>query len=393
MKAKNGFVIIIVVIVFFSVVLYFGNKNAAQTLKPTLKKSNSVSIGVIPSPAQKLEKCPTGFILVPGNALYGTSDFCVMKYDAKCASVSDLTKGMQPANGSVCAGEKGGIASGVYKNNGSGCACVGNKQLVSTASGFPVAYIPLADGSKNDAKTYCENQGWHVINNTEWMTIARNVEKQAQNWCDKDGSNCGFSPGTVGKILANGHNDNNNEISASASGHGALVSGSDDQSCFGTTTDGSNVCGGKSSQKRTLELSNGGVIWDFAGNVWHWVDATIARKDQPQSRTNGVLDHGWIWSDFTHGSLPSVIVDSGQAPALGYDAFRPSDPLWNATNGVGRIFHFSSAVDTDSTQYGFIRGGCWWHGYDSGAFCVHLSPRPFKQNIDDVGFRCVVNLK
>src|SRR5665647_1062811 len=30
--------------------------------------------------------CPTGFIVVPGSSTYGTSDFCVMKYEAKNVS-------------------------------------------------------------------------------------------------------------------------------------------------------------------------------------------------------------------------------------------------------------------------------------------------------------------
>ena len=338
---------------------------------------------------QKQETCPAGFVLAVGNPNYGTSDFCVMKYDAKCAQSSNLMQGLQPANGSVCSGEKAGKFEGTYKNNGIGCACRGDKQIVSTASGFPITFIPAISNNQDNAKAYCQSQGWHLMTNSEWMTVARNVEQVSANWCDQNGSNCGFAPGTTGKILANGHNDSNNELSASASSDGALVAGYDSQPCFGTTTDGSNLCGGKGSQKRTLQFSNGNIIWDFAGNVWSWVDATIARNVQPKSQTSGVQDRGFIWSDFTSGSLPSVITDNGQAPSLGYDAFRPSDPAWNSNNGVGRIYHFSGPADNNIIQYGFIRGGNWRHGYDSGAFCAHLSPPLNTANIDDVGFRCV----
>ena len=312
-----------------------------------------------------------------------------MKYDAKCAQSSNLDQGVQPSGSSACSGKKNGQFEGVYKNNGPGCACRGDKQIVSTSLGFPITFIPAISGDQDNAKAYCQTQGWHLMTNPEWMTIARDVEQVQENWCDKDGSNCGFSPGTSGKILANGHNDNDNEILAGANSHNsALIAGADNQPCFGTTTDGSNVCGGKGSQKRTLQFSNENIIWDFAGNVWQWVDATISRKDQPKSQTKSVLDQGWIWSDFTPGSLESVITDNGQQPTLGYDAFRPSNSSWNSNNGVGRIYHFSSVTDNNNTQYGFIRGGNWRHGYDSGAFCVHLSPLLNKSNIDDVGFRC-----
>jgi formylglycine-generating enzyme required for sulfatase activity len=213
------------------------------------------------------------------------------------------------------------------------------------------------------------------MTNNEWMTIARNVETVPANWCDKNGTNCGFTPGTKGKILANGHNDNSSV---------ALVAGNDNQPCFGTTTDGSNQCGGPSSQKRTLTLTNGEVIWDLAGNVWQWVDAIILRQDQPQSFTNGILDQGWIWSEFAPGAKATVITHSDQGP---------SDLIWNSANGIGRIYHYSGVPDHNTTAYTFIRGGNWRHGYDSGAFTVHMSPVADKENIDDVGFRCTADLK
>ncbi len=350
--------------------------------------STPVSMPVVSAPiAQPIASCPAGFVMVPGNPAYGTTDFCVMKYDAKCASTSDLSQGLEPVSGS-CAGTNGNLLTGTYRNNGKGCACTGDKQVVSTASGFPITYIPEADGTANSAKIYCEAQGSHLLTNNEWMTIARNIEQVNANWCNKNGTNCGAQPGAAGMILANGHNDANNQSLAGAGTNGALIAGNDDQACYGTTTDGSNQCGGKSSQKRTLALSNGTIVWDLAGNVWQWVDAEIPRNQQPQSRTSGKLDQGWMWSEFAPGGLGTVITDDGSPPSLGYDAFRPTNPAWNSTNGVGRIYHYSASHDTNTTLYTFIRGGNWRHGYDSGAFCIHLSPVAAKTNIDDVGFRC-----
>lgn len=313
-----------------------------------------------------------------------------MKYDAKCAAITNPTVGLQPTSGTSCSGGMAGISEGVYKNSGAGCACAGNKKVVSTASGFPITFIPEFDTTVNNSKNYCQMNGWHLITNAEWMTIARNAETVPANWCNRDGSQCGFAPGTSNTILANGHNDNAGESSASASTHGALIAAPDDQPCFGTTTDGSNTCGGKSSQKRTLTLTNGAVIWDFAGNVWQWVDAEVAQKDQPQSQTGGKQDFGWKWSEFSQGTKerPSAIIDNGQSLVLGYDAFRPSNSSWNSTNGVGRVYHFSGTT-TNTTQFTFIRGGNWRHGDDSGAFTIHMSPTDHTHNIDDVGFRCV----
>lgn len=324
--------------------------------------------------------CPAGFIYVPGNSLYTTQGFCVMKYDAKCASTGNPNVGLQPAAGSTCVGD------GVYNNSAIGCACRGNLTISSTKSGFPIAFIPENNGTQDDAVLYCQAKGWHVITNNEWMTIARNVEQVKDNWCNPNGTGCGFTPGTAGKILANGYNDFHNELSASTTTHGGLIAGDDTQPCFGTTTDGSNTCGGTHSQKRTLTLSNGEVIWDFAGNVWQWVDFTLMRQDEPKSASYGKLDTGWKTSDFASGSHASVLIDNGKGP-LAYDVFRPSNPSWNANNGVGRVYHYSSANDTSTDIYGVIRGGNWRHGYDDGAFTFHLSPPPSRM-ADDVGFRC-----
>ena len=337
-----------------------------------------------PEPVTKT--CPEGFVLVPGNPLYHTDDFCIMKYEAKCGDVSDPARGLEPAPGSRCAGGIGIKGNNTYRNSGAGCACAGSRHIVSTASGYPIAYIAEDNGTANDAKRYCEDMGWHLVTNEEWMTVARNVEQVPANWCDRDGTDCGANPGTAGKILANGHNDDGIDISHDGT---ALLAGSDDQPCYGTAIGNGSVCGEKGSQKRTLTLSNGNALWDFAGNVWEWVDATVDRKDEPRSVSHGVRDTGWLKSDFAPGSLPSVITDNGQGDTMGYDAFRPSDPTWNATNGVGRIYHYSSTVpDTDTTAYAFIRGGNWRHGDDDGAFNVHLSPVP-SHSADDLGFRCV----
>jgi len=93
--------------------------------------------------------CPTGYVLVPGNATYGTADFCVMKYEAKSV---------------------GGVAT-------------------SQADVAPWTQI-----TQTDAITACSSAGGHLITNNEWMTIARNAEAQAANWAD----------GKVGSLVSTG---------------------------------------------------------------------------------------------------------------------------------------------------------------------------------------------
>lgn len=301
------------------------------------------------------KECGIGYILVPGNNEFVTSDFCVMKYTAKCSNTNPECVTNQ----------------GVYKNDKKGCECVGKYKIVSTPVGSPITYIPEDDKSNNSAIKYCQNAGGHLITNNEWMTIARNVEQVKDNWCDKNGTNCGHKPGEDGKILSNGHND--------SIPNRALESGQDDQPCFGTTSDNSNVCGGKSSQKRTLKLNNGEIIWDLAGNVWQWIDFKIERRNQPLSNNPSNKYGKWVWEEFQSVDYDPLIM--------------PNNPDWSSKQGVGRIFHYSYLGDTDNTIYTNIRGGNWRHGYDSGAFTSHFQPVPSKTGIDDVGFRCVTSLE
>ena len=101
--------------------------------------------------------CPSGFIPVPGNSHYGTSDFCVMKYEAK---------------------NVGGVAT-------------------SQAGSSPWTTI-----SQSEAATAAQNacSGCRLITDPEWMTIAMNVISVPSNWVS----------GTVGSgAMYKGHTDAN----------------------------------------------------------------------------------------------------------------------------------------------------------------------------------------
>src|ERR1035437_10261807 len=133
----------------------------AFVINATQKPLNNISNSKLKQAVWPTKTCPTGFILVPGSRLYSTGDFCVMKYEAKCADVSNPNLGLAPMPGNVCSGLSvdGGYA-GVYKNNGSSCACTASnkKQVVSTKSGFPIAFIPMSDNTNNNAKAYCQSK-------------------------------------------------------------------------------------------------------------------------------------------------------------------------------------------------------------------------------------------
>jgi hypothetical protein len=165
--------------------------------------------GAAPNPSSG---CPTGYILVPGDTDFGTTDFCVMKYEAK----------------------------------------FGGKGAISQVTG-----VPARGGiSQDTARSSCRNlgPGYALINNVEWMTVAANAANVASNW----------SGGSVGSgALNRGHSDN--------SPADALAAVTDDNDpCNGT----GQTCSSSTwnQQRRTHVLSNSNVIWDLSGNVSEWVD-------------------------------------------------------------------------------------------------------------------------
>lgn len=180
--------------------------------------------------------CPTGFIVVPGNSIYGTSDFCVMKYEAK-------------------------ITGNVNGNQTYSSAFVPESRVTGT----PWVNItqPLAIV---ESQTVCT--GCHLITDAEWLTIASNALSLSSNW----------QGGQVGSgYIYSGHNDN-----APANSLAAAVD-SDPYNGTGQTS--------PSNQKRTLTLTNGEVIWDLAGNVSEF---TASRTG---SQPGGVS--GWAWREWT----------------------------------------------------------------------------------------------
>ena len=255
--------------------------------------------------------CPTGYISVPPNALYGiTEDFCVAKYEMK------------------------------------------NVTGIATSEPLGTPWVSI---SQTSAKTACTalGAGYHLITNDEWMTLARNIENVPTNW----------SGGSVGSGLLNiGHSDN--------SPANALAANADDVvACQGTGETCSNSVW--SAQRRTHVLSNGQIIWDFAGNVWDWIDWNVLTdKASPGG--------GWI-----------EINTATPTTSMPQKSFYPENATFNATQGTGRYY-----PSINGSGGAAIRGGDWYIGTSAGVFSLNLAPSPsYSSNSISgtstvVGFRC-----
>jgi hypothetical protein len=199
------------------------------------------------------------WLAVPGDASWGTSDFCVQKFEAK--DVGSLP--------------------------------------TSQASATPWTSI-----SQSTSVLACRALGpnYDLISNAEWLTIVTNIAQVASNW----------SSGTVGLGTMNrGHSDNNPAMACPASSDDTLGWLQTDCTPKGSSGD-------VWTQKRTHTLSTGAVIWDLAGNAWDWTSFVIPNNSvKPYVSTDGSPLGSWrefnaVDSGFTGMSRNQMILTNAQ---------------------------------------------------------------------------------
>jgi prepilin-type N-terminal cleavage/methylation domain-containing protein len=218
--------------------------------------------------------CPTGFIPVPGSSTYGTSDFCVMKYEAK---IQGNDNGNQTYSSTF-----------VPESRPTGTPWVNISQTNSITESSSLG------------------SGYHLITEAEWMTIAQNVLSVPSNW----------SGGAVGSgYIYSGHNDGN-----------VLIADSDDNNGYsGDTNQGGD-------EKRTLTLTNGQVIWDLAGNVFEWTQGT-STNNQPGVTGSGYAYRQWTTVTAVGGLAVNVFPSgTGLAGASSWDSSKGIGKIYSSAD-------------------------------------------------------------
>jgi len=318
-----------------------------STTTYTVAKGNDGRVYINTAETSANFTCPTGYIPVPGNSLYQTKDFCVMKYEAKAVELTNPTVGLTEPNGSFL-----GVVSNIIDNSFTATTAVNGRAIASVASGYPIANIDHTTASQ-----YCSDAGATLINNREWMTIARNIEAQPSNWFNSNTIPPENKVGSGG--LYRGHSDNDppNALAASTD---------ENQGYIGTNNDVNNGW----QERRTHTLSNGEVIWDLSGNVWEWVSDSIQGQDKPIPLSGG-------WQEWT------TVSNYGN---LSYDLIRPSDPNWNTSQNVGQ---YLAGTFIGNDIFKFRRGGHWNGSIRATVFTLRLDSDSFYTD-STIGFRCVV---
>ena len=191
-----------------------------------INKRKSVQLAVSQTGSSDLECqrvdnyfiCPDGYIAVSQRDGYTQENFCVMKYEAKVQSQSDLG--------------------------------VGDRRKVvkaeSRAQGVLITRV-----TEDSAIRYCEENGpgYSLIKNDEWQTIARNIEEVAVNW-------------------SKGNTDIDDSNFLKVGNISGLKSTSQEQSINDKRWN---------KHDRYHKLLNGEYIWDFSGNLAEIVQSNISR--------------------------------------------------------------------------------------------------------------------
>ncbi|MFZ1301076.1 MAG: prepilin-type N-terminal cleavage/methylation domain-containing protein [Candidatus Microsaccharimonas sp.] len=240
--------------------------------------------------------CPSGYVTVPGNSLFNTQSFCVMKYEAK--------------------------------NDGSGNA-------VSVAAGTP--WVSISQNSAI-AQGVATCTGCHIPTEDEWMTIVNNLASVPSNW-----SGNAVMSGT----LYEGHTDGapNNRLAASTP----------DSDYYSGTGDSS---GSNPTQRRTLTLSNGEVLWDISGNVREFTQGSLS-GNQPGNNSANWRQWPSVATAGLFGAVPYAFPIHG-LPALA---------TANTGQNIGQLFSDSSVT----AQRSFVRGGAYTDSSNAGIYSLVIN--------------------
>jgi hypothetical protein len=301
--------------------------------------------------------CPNGYIPIPARSPYTSVSFCVAKYEMKLQY-----DGIIIANGNDNNAYN-------YDTDYENVTARSRYMAVSDLAGRPWSYIKRGENGSltgQGAIEACQSlgNGYDLITNAQWQTIAQNTEEIPSNW----------TSGIVGtEMMYTGHSDNNPSNSL------AVVNVNDPyDSTQGSAgaPNSSQAAGSGKEQRRTLNLSNGEVIWDLAGNVLEWVKD----NDATNFGASVYIDQITSGSHTTTGTVGSL---TGAAKYL----FGPSGDYSSLNSslhcGLGYGYLNNGAAG------GIFRGGCFTDGGTySGIYRVIIGQSPIIAN-SIYGFRCV----
>ncbi len=277
---------------------------------------------------------------VPADYELGTPEFCVMTYEARW----DGNGSIYDSTNKYCGNEND------YNSNG--CPIDGSIGVVSKNSEKPLTQINMYQ-----ADILCEylGEGFSLISNKQWMSIARNAQFVNENWDSGEFNNGSLFRGNNGINSINSYNGNNPQF---------------------PSTD----------NKSRLFLDNGEEVWDMSGNIWELIDEVLNCTSIGQPCT------GIMPQDSTPNANEFItfdnVVDTGK---FSENELFPYNVSWNwDTKGVGNLKVENSGPNSEGSYlFVLIRGG--YHNAltneRGGIFVGNFENNPYISN-PVVGFRC-----
>lgn len=296
---------------------YTGNVSFSYTVTANSETSNqsNVSFTLNDIGASNTDE----WVHIPADAGgMGLSDFYVMKYEAKAWNDGNTNST---------------IDSGEIDTDGRSVA-IGTHKPVSVPENQPWREI-----NANNSATECESIGsnYHLISNSEWIAIARDIENVDSNW------------------------------TGGVTGAGCLFRGNSAETTCGydSVTDPDSGTGRNPRAKHLL--SNGQEIFDFSGNVAEWTDWDSTTVGFQLGPTTCPL--------IGYEELPDV-----NCVALASAEYDTANGTYDSTQGVGSFFAGSGGAA--------LRGHSWISSTRAGIFSLALSYSPTYSS-NGTGFRCV----
>jgi len=295
--------------------------------------------------------CPDWFIPVPGNLEFNQPGFCVAKYEMK-----QPTWDAGSWNWTVWAQWPTWTAVSPYCTYSIPCintwwiAVITTKWVItSKPDWYPIVWL-----NQYNAIEACKSMWvwYHLITNNEWMTIARDIEKQSSNW----------SGWTIWTTL-NRWQSNWVRQSWTWALPASYWEYWSPNNWF--------------INRRTHNLSNWQIIWDIAGNVFELVN---------KANTLDWSNYN-IWTNWINFSSPKVDICNAT------DWFYEWSICLNKT--ISMNWSNNSSYTTANWVWGvrdydnniFIRGGRWYDATSAGVFALALNLGTAASN-PNVGFRC-----
>ena len=295
---------------------------------------------ILNSRTHACENCPGGFVAVLPLADYTLRPFCIAKYEMKQHGDD--------------------VASAIAH---------------SVAEG-----LPWVEVTRDEAKDKCDaiGNGYRLVNNNEWQTVARHIAGVAENWSD------GNVDITDGGYLNRGYVGS--EVGE------AVLAGLDSTPCL---ISGDGLALGECSDtkwhdlRRTHLLPGGQWIWDLSGNTWEWM---ADDNSVNHGKTDGTEDEQRAYNEQHIAKITSVLYQR-ETGLLG-------GVLRNVWGHFGPARDFTGFTSAPYGGLGFAwlgqgsshtikRGGYFNSSLKGGLFSVDLSTASGDEAGESTGFRCV----